>query len=244
MGYLISPIKKVKGFCRSGLDTKTVPKLSRRREIRLQSPDRRQFLTAQSPPPPPYRRFREQLDRVQPFSLIVQACAVGLVTGCGAIAFSELIHLVEWLALGSHDLPLHVVPELPWYRIVLVPTVGGLLLAPLLLLASREAGGHGVPEVIESVSLGSGKIRPRVALIKSFASALTIGTGGSVGREGPIVHIGASLGSASGRRLGTAGNCQGPGQTDTGHHQPRGSVGSLFGNIFTHGARIFAGGLT
>lgn len=141
---------------------------------------------------------------MQPFSLVVQACAVGLITGCGAVAFAELIHLVEWLVLGSHDLPLHVVPELPWYRLLLVPTLGGVLLAPLVLLASREAGGHGVPEVIESVSLGSGKILPRVALIKSFASALTIGTGGSVGREGPTVHIGASLGSALGQLLGVS----------------------------------------
>ena len=162
--------------------------------------------TAQPARKSPYQRFREQLDRVQPFSLILQACAVGVITGIGAIAFAELIHLVEWLALGSDTLPLHILPDLPWYRILLIPTLGGLLVAPLVLIAAREAGGHGVPEVIESVALGGGKIQPRVAIVKSLASALTIGTGGSVGREGPIVHIGASLGSALGQLLRVSSN--------------------------------------
>jgi CIC family chloride channel protein len=64
-----------------------------------------------------------------------------------------------------------------------------------------EAEGHGVPEVIEAVMLGGGRIRRRVAAVKSLASALTIGTGGSVGREGPIVQIGAAVGSALGQAL-------------------------------------------
>ncbi len=104
--------------------------------------------TAQPARKSPYQHFREQLDRVQPFSLIPQACAVGVITGIGAIVFAELIHLVEWLALGSETLPLHILPDLPWYRILLIPTLGGLLVAPLVLIAAREAGGHGVPEVI------------------------------------------------------------------------------------------------
>ena len=129
------------------------------------------------------------------------ACAVGVITGSGAIVFAELINLVQWLAIGSTDLPLYVLPHLPWYRILFVPALGGLLVAPLVFLVSREAQGHGVPEVMESVALKGGKIPPRVALVKSLASALTIGTGGSVGREGPVVHIGASLGSALGQVL-------------------------------------------
>ena len=129
------------------------------------------------------------------------ACLVGVVTGCGAILFTELIILVQWVALGSTDFPLYVLPTLPWYRIFWVPALGGLLVAPLVYLVSRESQGHGVPQVIESVTLRSGKIRPRVAAVKSIASALTIGTGGSVGREGPIVQIGAALGSVVGQLL-------------------------------------------
>jgi CIC family chloride channel protein len=98
-------------------------------------------------------------------------------------------------------LPLYVLPHLSWYRILLIPAVGGLLVAPLVVLVSRDARGHGVPEVIESISFRGGKIRAEVALIKSLASAITIGTGGSVGREGPIVQIGAALGSALGQVL-------------------------------------------
>lgn len=169
----------------------------------------RQFFTLNSDPRPltpdpqwsSRRRFREQLDRVQPFSLVLLACAVGVVTGGGAIVFAELINLVQWLAIGSTDLPLYVLPHLSWYHILFIPAIGGLLVAPLTFFASREAGGHGVPEVIESIAFKGGKIRPQVALVKSLASALTIGTGGSVGREGPIVQIGAALGSSLGQVL-------------------------------------------
>lgn len=169
----------------------------------------RQFFTLNSEPRPltsdpqlsSRRRFREQLDRVQPFSLVLLACAVGVVTGGGAIVFAELINLVQWLAIGSTDLPLYVLPHLSWYHILFIPAIGGLLVAPLIFFVSREAGGHGVPEVIESITFKGGKIRSQVALVKSLASALTIGTGGSVGREGPIVQIGAALGSALGQVL-------------------------------------------
>jgi CIC family chloride channel protein len=123
------------------------------------------------------------------------------VTGGGAIVFAELIKLAQWLAIGSTDLPLYVLPHLSWYRILLIPAVGGLLVAPLVFLTARDARGHGVPEVIESISFRGGKIRAEVALIKSLSSAITIGTGGSVGREGPIVQIGAALGSALGQLL-------------------------------------------
>ena len=132
---------------------------------------------------------------------MAQACAVGIITGCGAIGYDALIHLVQWVALSSDDHPLHVLPELPWYRILLVPTLGGLAVGLVTFLRSRDAQGHGVPEVIESVALGNGKFRWQTALVKSVSSALTIGSGGSVGREGPIVHIGASLGSILGQLL-------------------------------------------
>ncbi|MGH7963264.1 MAG: chloride channel protein [Candidatus Binatia bacterium] len=169
----------------------------------------RQFFTLKAEPQPltpdprpsTRRRFREQLDRVQPFSLVLLACAVGVVTGGGAIVFAELINLVQWLAIGSTELPLYVLPHLSWYHILVIPALGGLCVAFLFFFVSHEARGHGVPEVIESIAFKGGKIRPQVALIKSLASALTIGTGGSVGREGPIVQIGAALGSSLGQVL-------------------------------------------
>ena len=132
---------------------------------------------------------------------MAQACAVGVITGGGAILYDGLIHLVQWLALTSQDHPLHVLPDLPWYQILLAPTLGGLAVGLVGFFRSQDATGHGVPEVIESVALGNGKFRWQTALTKSISSALTIGSGGSVGREGPIVHIGASLGSVLGQML-------------------------------------------
>jgi CIC family chloride channel protein len=77
----------------------------------------------------------------------------------------------------------------------LVPAIGGLIVGPLIWYFAREAKGHGVPEVMDSVIRFGGKIRLRVVGVKALASAVTIGTGGSSGREGPIVHMGSAIGS-------------------------------------------------
>jgi CIC family chloride channel protein len=73
------------------------------------------------------------------------------------------------------------------------------LVGPLVYFLAREAKGHGVPEVMEAVALRGGRIRPVVAVVKSLASSITIGSGGSVGREGPIVQIGSAIGSTFSR---------------------------------------------
>ncbi|WP_418792047.1 chloride channel protein [Phosphitispora sp. TUW77] len=81
------------------------------------------------------------------------------------------------------------------YYIVLLPFIGGLLVGPLIYFCAKEAKGHGVPEVMAAVAVKGGKIRPRIVLVKCLASALTIGSGGSAGAEGPIVQIGSGFGS-------------------------------------------------
>jgi len=83
--------------------------------------------------------------------------------------------------------------------VILIPAAGGLLVGPLIYFFAREAKGHGVPEVMEAVTLKGGQIRPRVSVVKALASSLCIGSGGSAGREGPIVQIGSSFGSAIGQ---------------------------------------------
>lgn len=133
--------------------------------------------------------------------LILIPSVLGLLTGAAAIGFVKLIDLVQWLAIGSAQWPLAVLPRLPWYHVLLVPALGGLIVGPLVCRLAPEAEGHGVPEVIESVVARSGRMRSRVAIVKTLASAVTIGTGGSVGREGPIVQIGAAIGSTLGRLL-------------------------------------------
>jgi CIC family chloride channel protein len=147
------------------------------------------------------RRWMESLRRTPVVDLVVFPSLTGTLTGCATIGFVELLRLVQWVAIGSTDLPLRVLAGLSWYHILLVPVCGGLLVGPMVSLLAPEAQGHGVPEVIEAVMLGGGRIRRRVAVVKSLASALTIGTGGSVGREGPVVQIGAAVGSGLGQML-------------------------------------------
>jgi CIC family chloride channel protein len=139
-----------------------------------------------------------------PTGLVILALTVGTGAGLGAVAFRYLILWFTWLFSGHADYSAagHAShPWLPWlgpWFVVLVPVAGGLLYGPLIDRFAREARGHGVPEVMLAVAERGGRIRPQVAVIKSLASAICIGCGGSVGREGPIVQIGSALGSTLG----------------------------------------------
>ena len=135
--------------------------------------------------------------------MMMMAVAVGVVAGLGAWGFRMLIGLVHnVLFLGefafAYDANVHT-PLSPWgVGVVLVPVVGALAVAWLVKNFAPEAKGHGVPEVMDAIYYDQGRIRPRVAVIKSLASAVSIGSGGSVGREGPIVQIGSAFGSTLG----------------------------------------------
>jgi len=111
------------------------------------------------------------------------------------------IHNLLFLGQFSfiYDANVHTPPS-PWgFLVVLVPVLGAAGVAFLVSNFAPEAKGHGVPEVMDAIYYNNGIIRPVVALIKSLASALSIGSGGSVGREGPIVQIGSSFGSTLGQ---------------------------------------------
>lgn len=140
-----------------------------------------------------YRWYRSATLRT-----ILVAVLVGVCAGLGAVLFRWLIDFFHGLAFGGVG---GAVGFLGRFRVVLVPAVGGAVVGPLVYFFAREARGHGVPEVMEAVALRGGRIRPRVAVVKSLASSISIGSGGSVGREGPIVQIGAALGSAIGQLL-------------------------------------------
>jgi CIC family chloride channel protein len=124
------------------------------------------------------------------------ALIVGLVGGLAAVGFHYLIDYLHDEVFGrianwSDGLgPFKFMPGI---------VLGGLLVGPLVTRAASEARGHGVPEVMEAVNRRGGRIRTRVASVKAIASALTIGSGGSAGREGPIVQIGSALGSTLAR---------------------------------------------
>ena len=129
------------------------------------------------------------------FIIVGTALLVGLGTGLGAVIF---IRMLEEISASSTIVSarIGVVPGT-----LLTMGVAGLLVGIIIDRFASEAKGHGVPEVMEAVAIRGGRIRARVAAAKVLASSLTIGTGGSAGREGPIVQVGAALGSALGQVL-------------------------------------------
>jgi chloride channel protein, CIC family len=140
------------------------------------------------------------LDRFSPpegLLLLILSVIVGASTGLASVVFVKLIFFIQDFSYGSIS---EVFPFLGKWIYLLIPMLGGLIVGPMILYA-REAKGHGVPEVMQALILGGGRIRPRVAVIKIVASALCIGTGGSAGREGPIIQVGSAMGSSLGQVL-------------------------------------------
>lgn len=133
------------------------------------------------------------------FFMIVCAVIIGLIAGYGAVGIRWLIEHISLLSYPGDGSFLDRLIAAPWYVKVLVPAVGGLIVGPIIYYFAPEAKGHGVPEVMQAVITRNGIIRPRVAVVKAFTSAVTIGTGGSVGREGPIIQIGSAIGSTLGQ---------------------------------------------
>ncbi|PNV82443.1 MAG: chloride channel protein [Desulfobacteraceae bacterium] len=128
--------------------------------------------------------------------LSVLAILIGILGGYGALLFRYAIKVAQFCFYqNTHDI-LTFAHTLPVYLKIGLPALGGLVVGPIIYFGAREAKGHGVPEVMEAVALKGGRIRPRVALVKILASGISIGSGGSVGREGPIVQIGSSIGSS------------------------------------------------
>jgi len=137
-------------------------------------------------------------------ALSALAFGIGIVTGIGAVLFRDLIGLIHnLLLLGTvavdYDANLFT-PLSPWGPfVILVPVVGAVIVTFLVNNFAPEARGHGVPEVMDAIYYNSGRIRPVVALVKSLASAVAIGSGAAVGREGPIIQIGSAIGSTLGQ---------------------------------------------
>ncbi len=139
-------------------------------------------------------------------ALWILSILVGVVAGLGAVVFRALIGLLHnLLFLGklstAYDANIHTPPS-PWGPfVILVPVAGALGVAFLVKNFAPEAKGHGVPEVMDAVYHRRGIIRPVVSVVKALASALSIGSGASIGREGPIIQIGSSFGSTLGQFL-------------------------------------------
>ena len=139
-------------------------------------------------------------------TMVLLGIVVGVVGGYGAVGFRYLINFIQSIAYGSSAELLEVIHSVPWYMRIAIPAIGGLVVGPIVYFLAREAKGHGVPEVMYAVALKQGIIRKRIVFIKAFVSAVCIGTGGSVGREGPIVQIGSAVGSTLGQLFNVSAN--------------------------------------
>jgi CIC family chloride channel protein len=157
----------------------------------------------------PVSRLVDARKALGPFSLSLLAIVLGAVAGVGALGFRLLIGLCHNLIfLGrlstQYDSNLHTPPGPFGIAIAFAPALAGLVVIFLVRNFAPEAKGHGVPEVMDAIYYHKSVIRPVVAAVKSFASAISIGSGGSVGREGPIIQIGAAFGSWAGRVAGVS----------------------------------------
>ena len=136
--------------------------------------------------------------------LTLLAVLVGALAGLASVFFKVMIHFFQSVFWRAPTI-ISAVSSQPWFLTILIPALGGLLISPLIYYGAREAKGHGVPEIMVSLIFQGGRIRNRVAAIKALASSLCIGSGGSTGREGPIVQISASLASSIGQLFRISG---------------------------------------
>jgi CIC family chloride channel protein len=150
---------------------------------------------------PEWRRLVARTRDGEYLFMLTLAILIGVLCGGAAILFGEAIRLVQRLGWGAAPPDLALFALLPRWHILLLPALGGLLVGLVTTFVVHEAKGHGVPDVIRAVAREGGRIRGRVAVAKTVTSALTIGTGGSCGREGPIIQIGAAIGSRVGQIL-------------------------------------------
>jgi len=130
--------------------------------------------------------------------LTLLAVLIGFMGGLASVAFKAMILFFQNQFWRASDY-ISAATSQPWYFTLLIPALGGLIFSPIIYYGAREAKGHGVPEIMESLIFRGGQIRNRVVAIKALASSICIGSGGSVGREGPIVQISSSLASSVGK---------------------------------------------
>ncbi len=132
---------------------------------------------------------------------LLLATLVGIIGGLGAVAFRLLINFFFFILVAFPRVVINGNHTMQQAVTVLSPTIGGLIVGALVYYLASEAKGHGVPEIIEAVNLKNGRMRIRVPFVKIIASAITIGSGGSAGREGPIAQIGGGFASVLAQKM-------------------------------------------
>ena len=146
--------------------------------------------------------FYTQLDRFRHSEFIlgtVLSITVGILAGLSTILFHWLINFFRGLFFTNGA---DILSFMGQYYVIIIPVIGGLIIGALIRITrANETRGHGVPEVMDAVSNTGGRIRARVGAVKILASSICIGSGGSVGKVGPIIQTGSTIGSVLAQRL-------------------------------------------
>jgi len=144
----------------------------------------------------------QRLSRNVQLILSALALVIGVAAGGAAIGFRRVIDLVQRLGFGfGGERVASGAAELPWWQLLAVPTLGGLAIGLFVYFLMPERRPHAVADVIEANALRGGRMSLFTGLKAALVSATSIGCGASVGREGPVVHLGASLGAWTAKRL-------------------------------------------
>ena len=147
------------------------------------------------------RKFRRVIGNDH-MILVFLALIVGGLAGSAVTLFREIIILVQALLFGSGSERLFVNADaLAWWKILLVPVGGGLIVGAIVQYLLPQKRPQSIADVIEASAIKGGRMSSRTGLVSAIASAISIGSGASVGREGPAVHLGASLAGWMGCRL-------------------------------------------
>ncbi len=125
------------------------------------------------------------------FQFWIIALCIGIAAGFAALAFRKGIHFLQSTLYGTEDITrLHsFAGTLPWYWLVLIPTVGGLIVGLILNKFTPDGRVRSVADVIEGAALNDGRVERKAGIASAFASLITLSSGGSTGREGPVVHM-------------------------------------------------------
>ena len=141
------------------------------------------------------------------FQFWVIALIIGIAAGFAALLFRKGINALQYLAYGTEDMGLihsHIA-QLPWYWVLIVPIVGGVIVGQILHHFTPDGRARSVADVIEGAALNEGRVEKRAGLASAAASLVTLGTGGSSGREGPVVHLAGVISSWVSNRINADG---------------------------------------
>lgn len=142
-------------------------------------------------------KFSYYVAKYEDIVIVMVAVAIGIAAGLGNIVFRTLIHFLQNTLYGiENEVMLYNLQETAKWKLILIPALGGLAVG--IITSVFKSNVHSVADVIKAISLHR-TLSPVTAVLKTITSAITLGTGGSAGREGPIIMIGASLGSAIGQ---------------------------------------------